>query len=50
LKSSQNRKICTSKINLKVQNINIKPLLKTENAYNKPFFEAAYFGVNVKMA
>jgi len=40
-------KISTTKINLKTQNIYIKPLLKTSNAYNKPCLETAYLGENV---
>jgi hypothetical protein len=39
-------KISTTKINLKAQNIYIKPLLKTSNTYNKPCLETAYLGEN----
>jgi hypothetical protein len=34
--------------NLKVQIISIKPLLKTQNAFNKLCFETAYLGENAK--
>ena len=40
--------ISTSKLNLKAQNIYIKPLLKPKNTCNKPYFETAYLGKNVK--
>jgi hypothetical protein len=40
-------KIFETKLNLKAQNIYIKPLLKPYNAYNKPCFETAYLGENV---
>jgi hypothetical protein len=33
---------------MKVQNIYIKPLLKPKNTCNKPYFETAYLGKNVK--
>jgi hypothetical protein len=39
--------ISTTKLNLKAQNIYIKPLLKAKNAYNKPCFENACIGANV---
>ncbi len=39
---SPNDKISTSELDLKVQNIYIKPLLKPKNTYNKPFFETAH--------
>ncbi len=38
----KNPKISTSKLNLKVQNIYIIPLLNHWITYNKPCFEAAY--------
>jgi hypothetical protein len=38
----------TSKLNLRVQNIYIKPLLKPKNTCNKLYFETNYFGENVK--
>ncbi len=37
-----------SKFNLEVQNIYIKPLFKPANTFNKPCFETACLGVNVK--
>jgi hypothetical protein len=37
-------KIYTSKLNLKVQNIYIKSLLKFKNTYNKLCFETTYLG------
>jgi hypothetical protein len=40
-------KISTIKLNLKAQNIYIKPLFKPKNTYNKPCFETAYLGENV---
>jgi hypothetical protein len=40
-------KISTTKLNLKAQNIFIKPLLKPKNTNNKPHFEIAYLGENV---
>jgi hypothetical protein len=33
-----------TKLDLKVQNIYLKPHLKRENTYNKPCFETAYLG------
>jgi hypothetical protein len=36
-----------TKLNLKAQNIYIKPLFKPYNTCNKPCFEAAYLGENV---
>jgi hypothetical protein len=33
---------------LKVQNINIKPLLRLKNTCNKPYSKTAYLGENVK--
>jgi hypothetical protein len=39
--------ISTTKLNLKAQNIYIKPLLKHKNTYNKPCFGSANFGENV---
>jgi hypothetical protein len=36
-----------TKLNLKTQNIYIKPLLKPKNTYNKPCFETGYLGKNV---
>jgi hypothetical protein len=49
LKSLQGKKakISATKLNLKAQNIYIKPLLKLRNTYNKRCFEAAYLGENV---
>jgi hypothetical protein len=54
-KSSQNSgqakktaKILASNLNLKVQNIYMKPPFKPYNIYNKPCFETAYLGKNVK--
>jgi hypothetical protein len=42
-------KISSSKLNLKVQNIYIKPLLKLKNTCkNKPYFKTAYVGENEK--
>jgi hypothetical protein len=38
----------TLKLNLKVQSIFIKPLLKTKTSYNKPDFEIAYLRKIVK--
>ncbi len=38
----------TAKINLKVLNIHIKPLLKPKNRHKKLCFETAYLGENVK--
>jgi hypothetical protein len=47
----KNVKIMTAKLNLKAQNIYIKPLLKTENNYNKTYFAIiAYLGKNEKNA
>ena len=43
----KNAKISTTKLNLKAQNINNKPLLKPKNTYNKLCFETAYLGENV---
>jgi hypothetical protein len=43
----KNAKISTTKLNLKDQNIYIKPLLKPWNTYNKPCSETAYLGENV---
>jgi hypothetical protein len=43
-------KISTSKLNFKVQNIYIKPILKPEDTYNKPCFETAYLGLCVKIS
>jgi hypothetical protein len=37
-------KISTSKLNLKVQNIYIEPLLKPKNTCNKSYFETTYLG------
>jgi hypothetical protein len=47
LPSQKKAKISTTKLNLKTQNIYIKPLLKPLNTYNKLCFETAYFGKNV---
>jgi hypothetical protein len=47
LPSQKKAKISTTKLNLKVQNIYIKPLLKPQNTYNKLCFETAYLGKNV---
>jgi hypothetical protein len=33
---------------LKFQNVYMNPLLKPKNASNKPYFETAYLGENVK--
>jgi hypothetical protein len=44
----KNSKISTSKLNLKVQNIYIKPLSKLKNTTSKPSFETAYIGEDVK--
>ncbi len=44
---SKKAKIFTTKFNLKVQNIYIKPIFKPKNTYNKPSFETAYLGKNV---
>jgi hypothetical protein len=41
-------KISTSKLNLKVQNIYIKPLSKLKNTTSKTSFETAYLGEDVK--
>jgi hypothetical protein len=38
----RNVKISTAKLNLKFQNICIKPLLKFKITYNKPCFETAH--------
>jgi len=38
----------TSKPNLKVQNINIKPFLKPSCTHDTPCFETAYLGKNIK--
>jgi len=49
-KSCQNScraKISLSKLNLKVQNI-FKPLLKPKNTCNKPYFNTADLGQNIK--
>jgi hypothetical protein len=43
----QTTKMSTSNLNLKVQNIYIKPLLRLKNTCNKPYFKTAYFGENV---
>jgi hypothetical protein len=40
-KVAQTVKRSTTKLNLKAQNINIKPLLKPQNTYNKSCFETA---------
>ncbi len=40
-------KISATKLNLKTQNIYIKPLLKLWNTYNKPCVKTAYLGENV---
>jgi hypothetical protein len=40
-------KISTTKINLKAQNIYIKPLLKPKSTCNKPCFKIAYLSENV---
>ncbi len=40
-------KISTTKLNLKAQNIYIKPLLKPYNTYDKPCLGTAYLGENV---
>jgi hypothetical protein len=47
-KQKKNAKISTSKFNLKVQNIYIKPLLELKNTYNKPCLKSAYLRENVK--
>jgi hypothetical protein len=44
---SKKTKISTTKLNLKVQNIYFKPLLKPKNTYNKPCFETAYLGITL---
>ncbi len=49
LPSQKRAKISTTKLNLKTQNIYIKPLLKPYNTYNKPCFETAYLGKNVNL-
>jgi len=36
------------KLKLKNQNIDIKPLLESENTYNKQCFEYAYLGENIR--
>jgi len=36
----------TSKLNFKVKNIYIKPLLKLQDTYERPCFEAAYLSGN----
>jgi hypothetical protein len=41
-------KISTSKINLKVPNIYIKPPFKPKNTCNKPVFKTDHLGENVK--
>jgi hypothetical protein len=41
-----NAKISASKLNLKVQNVYIKPLFKHQNAQNKPCFENVCLGEN----
>jgi hypothetical protein len=41
-------KISTTKLNLKVQNIYIKQLLKPKNTCNKPYFNTADLGENIK--
>jgi hypothetical protein len=43
----RNVKISTAKLNLKFQNICIKPLLKFKITYNKPCFETAYSGLKI---
>jgi hypothetical protein len=43
-----NAKIFTSKLNFKVQNIYIKPLLKPKNTFNNPCFETVYLGEGLK--
>ncbi len=40
-------KISATKLNLKAQNIYIKPVLKPWNTNNKQFFETVYLGENV---
>jgi hypothetical protein len=47
LANFKNTKIFIPKLNLKVQIINIKPIMKHEISQNKPCFEAAYLGKNV---
>jgi len=47
LQAKKNAKISTTKLNLKAQNIYIKPLLKPSNTCNKPCSETAYLGENV---
>jgi hypothetical protein len=44
----KNMKISTSKLSLKVQNINFKPILIPESTLNKPCFETDYLGQNAK--
>jgi hypothetical protein len=46
---SRNAKIFTSKLSLKVENINIKSFLKHKNIYNRLCFETSYVGKNVKI-
>ncbi len=48
LPRQKNAKISTSKLNSKVQNIYIKPLLKSQTTYKKPCFETAYKGGKCK--
>ncbi len=43
----KNDKISASNLDLKVQPIYIKPLLKHKNTYNKIYLETAYLGENV---
>jgi hypothetical protein len=50
LPNQKKAKKSTSKLNLKVQNIYIKPLLKHSNVYNAPCFETAHLGKYVKNA
>jgi hypothetical protein len=45
---SKNAKFFTSNLNLKIQNIYIKPLLKLLNAYNILCFETAHLCENIK--
>ncbi len=37
----------TSVLKLKVQNIRMRPLLNTQNSYNKPYFKTAYLGESI---
>jgi len=45
-KVAQNATVSTSKLNLEVQNVYIKPHLKPLNTYNKPLVETSCLGEN----